>query len=248
MKSIIFTIIFAIGVNAILAQTWMMNIKQGNSTTYSGTTTVDEITFIKTTTLPFICGDVILYGGEEYPTVKIGSQCWFQKNLNIGIRIASSSNQEDNSTIEKYCYNDYDSTCTTYGGLYQWDETMQYSTTPGVQGICPEGWHIPTAAEFETLQIAVSNDGNSLHSDGNALKAIGQGTGEGVGTNTSGFSAILAGYGHSGHFGNLDLMAFFWSSNDGGDPSGALYLGLGKLSILYGNEKEDGFSVRCLKD
>ena len=109
MKSIIFTIVFAIGVNAILAQTWMMNIKQGNSTTYSGTTTVDEITFIKTTTLPFICGDVILYGGEEYPTVKIGSQCWFQKNLNIGIRIASSSNQEDNSTIEKYCYNDYDS-------------------------------------------------------------------------------------------------------------------------------------------
>ena len=164
MKRIIFTIIFTIAVNAVLAQTYNMKIKQGTGTTYSVTSTVDEITFLNTTTTPFVCGDVILYGGETYPTVLIGSQCWFQKNLNIGTIISGSSDQTDNGTIEKYCYGDVDATAYTYGGLYQWAETVQYidgatnTTSPGppftgnVQGICPTGWHIPTLSEFSTLQ------------------------------------------------------------------------------------------------
>jgi len=41
--------------------------------------------------------------------------------------------------------------CNVYGGLYQWDEAMQYSTTVGVQGICPTGWHLPADSEWTTL-------------------------------------------------------------------------------------------------
>ena len=257
MKRIIFTIVFAIAVNAIFAQTYNMKIKQGTGATYSVTSTVDEITFINTTTTPFVCGDVILYGGETYPTILIGSQCWFQKNLNIGTRIEGISNQTHNSIIEKYCYGDIDANCTTYGGLYQWAETVQYlngatnTTSPdpaftgNVQGICPPGWHIPTEAEFQTLKNAVD--------DGNDLKAIGQGTGDGEGTNESGFSALLAGrrlITTGGNFNDFGWVTYFWSSTEH-NTTYALGLTLNKLSWGFnpGNfPKYYGYSVRCLKD
>ncbi|NUN10837.1 MAG: carboxypeptidase regulatory-like domain-containing protein, partial [Ignavibacteriaceae bacterium] len=128
----------------------------------------------------------VTYEGKTYNTVQIGAQCWLKENLNVGTRINGNTNASNNGTIEKYCYDDNEANCNTYGGLYQWNEAMQYSTTPGTRGICPPGWHIPTKAEFDSLEAAVNNDGN-------ALKAIGQGTGSGTGTNTSGFSALLAG-------------------------------------------------------
>ncbi len=60
-----------------------------------------------------------------------------------------------NGIIEKYCYDDNTSNCDTYGGLYQWEEMMQYVTTPGAQGICPDGWHLPTDEEFKTMEMAL---------------------------------------------------------------------------------------------
>ena len=256
MKRIIVTIVFAFTVNAVLAQTYNMKIKQGTGTTHSVTSTVDEITFVNTTTTPFVCGDVILYGGETYPTVLIGSQCWFQKNLNIGTRIAGSSNQTSGNGIEKYCYSDKNANCVTYGGLYQWAEAVQYlngatntaSPNPAfsgnVQGICPPGWHIPKLAEFEACKTTVGEDGN-------ALKAIGQGSGDGAGTNTSGFSALLAGSRFDyGSFGYLRSNAIFWSSTEYSATYAYLVsLKLSDNSIYLGtNHKEGGFSVRCLKD
>ena len=146
------------------------------------------------------------YGGKTYNTVQIGSQCWLKENLDVGTRINGSGDQTNNGTIEKYCYNDAPANCTTYGGLYQWDEAMQYDTTPGTKGICPSGWQIPTYAELLTLSTAVSNNGN-------ALKTVGQGTGKGSGTNTSGFSALLSGYRYS-PYAQLFIGggAHFWSS------------------------------------
>jgi len=255
MKRIIITIVLTIAVNTLFAQTYNMKIKQGTVTVYSQTSTVDNITFDNTTN--FTCGNPVLYGGETYPTVLIGSQCWFQKNLNIGTRINGSSSQTENSTIEKYCYNDFDANCTTYGGLYQWAETVQYlngatnTTSPdpaftgNVQGICPAGWHIPTFEEFTALKTEVGIDG------GNKLKAIGEGNGIGVGTNTSGFSALLAGHSnYNGNFSSLGNTARFWSSTE----TAAIYANILELytaasSIgLIDAEKTWGFSVRCLKD
>src|ERR1035437_7497296 len=123
----------------------------------------------------------VVYEGKTYNTVAIGDQCWLKENLDVGTQVNGSLEQTNNGTIEKYCYNNDPANCTTYGGLYQWNEAMQYVTTPGTKGICPTGWHIPTYAELQTLATTVSNDGN-------ALKAVGQGTGSGAGTNTSGFS------------------------------------------------------------
>jgi uncharacterized protein (TIGR02145 family) len=171
MKRIIFTIVFVLVTSPIFAQ-YEMSIKKADNTTE--VIWVHDITEITFTNVAFTCGtNIITYAGQTYNTVLIGSQCWLKENLNLGTRIDGSSDQTNNSTIEKYCYDDNDANCTTYGGLYQWNEAMQYVTTAGTQGICPTGWHIPTYAEFQTLVTAVSNDGN-------ALKAIGQGGGSGA--------------------------------------------------------------------
>ena len=183
--------------------------------------------------------------GKVYNTVLIGNQCWLRENLDLGTRINGSQPQINNNTIEKYCYDDNPANCNTYGGLYQWDEAMQYVTTEGTKGICPTGWHIPTLAEFMTL-------GQAVVGDANALKAVLQGTGNGAGTNASGFTALLAGDRFdNGYFENLSFDAYFWSSKQY-DATGA-----GNLNLYYdddiiylglNDDKEYGFSIRCIKD
>ena len=87
----------------------------------------------------------LLYEGQTYNTVQIGDQCWLKENLNVGIKINSNSGgfqQTDNGTNEKYCYYNDEANCAIYGGLYEWPEAMQYMTTEGAQGICPQGWQI----------------------------------------------------------------------------------------------------------
>ena len=189
----------------------------------------------------------VTYTGKTYNTVQIGNQCWLQQNLDVGTMIQGSHDQTNNGIIEKYCYDNDPNNCNIYGGLYQWDEAMQYSTTPDTQGICPPGWHIPTLAEFQTLRTTVNNDDK-------ALKAIGQGGGGGggAGTNTSGFSALLAGARVNDGpytFTNLGSYAVIWSSTEASSTLArklmlAIYRGifLGEFPKVYGQ------SVRCLKD
>jgi len=198
----------------------------------------------------------LVYGGQTYNTVQIGNQCWLKENLNIGTMIDSLQNQSNNSILEKYCYRNNPDNCTTYGGLYQWAEAVQYkngatnTTSPNpafsgyVQGICPAGWHIPDSTEFGILTNAVNNDGNSL-------KAVGQGAYSGAGTDLSGFSALLAGARYSdGSFSNLGLYDFFASSTDANSLY-IYYIDLGTdTNIIYlgNNQKSYGRSIRCIKD
>lgn len=187
----------------------------------------------------------VTYVGKVYNTVQIGSQCWLKENLDVGTMILGASNSLNNGMVEKYCYNNDTLNCNTYGALYQWNEAMEYKTIAGTQGICPAGWHIPTYEEFETLSSSVGGSGN-------ALKALEQGAGDGMGTNTTGFSALLAGdrnY-YEGGFTSLGQSATFWISNESG-PESAQYM---YLSVSYNNigfwnySKLNGFSVRCLRD
>ena len=72
--------------------------------------------------------------------------------MNIGSMIDSNVAQTKNGSIEKYCYRDSINNCNLYGGLYQWNELMQFSKLAGSQGICPSGWHVPTDAEWTTME------------------------------------------------------------------------------------------------
>jgi uncharacterized protein (TIGR02145 family) len=186
----------------------------------------------------------VTYSGKTYNTIQIGTQCWLKENLDVGTMIDSFAIPSNNGIIEKYCYGNNQANCTTYGGLYHWNEAMQYVTTEGTKGICPTGWHIPTYAEFHTLQTTVSNDGN-------ALKAVGQGTGNGAGTDTSGFSALLAGYRYSnGYFFSLGEGTIFWSSTEF-DSTRAYDVNLYYNDSIFGfsfKTKDNGNSVRCAKD
>jgi len=190
------------------------------------------------------CPASITYEGKTYNTVQIGNQCWLKENLDVGAIIAGSQNQMRGNRIEKYCQGNIEVNCDTYGGLYQWNEAMQYTTTEGAKGICPAGWHIPTITEFETLKTAVNKDGNSLK--GEDLVSTNE-----SGANTSGFSALLVGFRKGdGNFAGLGNFANIWISSEYDvNSSGSLSMGKNDSDISLGvSSKDDGYSVRCIKD
>jgi uncharacterized protein (TIGR02145 family) len=182
---------------------------------------------------------------SKYKTVKIGKQIWMAENLNVdhyrnGDPIPEVKNPEQwkNTRIGAWCYYNNDSqNGKKYGKLYNW-----YAVNDP-RGIAPEGWHVPTIAEFETLAITVNQDGN-------ALKAIGQGLGNGVGTNKSNFSALLVGSRNDyGHFDNSGSSTSFWSITESSGINNAISWHLddsGSYISLVGYTKGYGFSIRCL--
>jgi uncharacterized protein (TIGR02145 family) len=213
------------------------------------------------------CGDDFLddRDGIVYSTVQIGEQCWMAENLNIGTRIDGSSSQTDNGTIEKYCYDDDPDKCDMYGGLYQWNEMMSYTTTAGVQGICPEGWHLPTDGEWTQLSNYLSSKPEYLcNSEPNyTAKALAATTNWTTHSNTcavgndlpannaTGFAGLPGGYlTHTGNFGSIENGGYFWSSTEG-STTGAMIRGLvhyNAVIVRYNEKKGYGNTVRCLRN
>jgi uncharacterized protein (TIGR02145 family) len=214
----------------------------------------------------FECGvsTVDDYEGNTYDTVKIGSQCWMKQNLNVGTRIDIVTDQSDNGILEKWCYDDTDSNCTSNnpnypdGGLYQWNEAMRYSTEEGAQGICPDGWHIPTHDEFTVLERHICTAGScetKFPFDTTTTGWIGSDEGPKLYPNgSSGWEGNLAGIGFysgdafsgrgtTGYYRTSSNQgAFTWNrniTNSGGD-SGKIYRNM--------HGKNNAVSVRCLKD
>jgi uncharacterized protein (TIGR02145 family) len=185
--------------------------------------------------------DSLNYSGQWYHTVQIGPQCWLKENLNVGIMKPAVKDQFNNDTIEKFCYNNDPAMCDIYGGLYQWREAMQYTMKLSSRGICPIGWHVPTKADFGKLSKAVG--GNAY-----VLKKIGQGGG----TDTSGFSAMLSGLNQYTTFGYLGINADMWcSDNINVNGFSGIYTEIWNDSlVIYGrnNPVAFGLSVRCIKD
>jgi uncharacterized protein (TIGR02145 family)/prepilin-type N-terminal cleavage/methylation domain-containing protein len=214
------------------------------------------------------CGSSLTYVGQDYATVEIGSQCWMAENLNVGTMIIGTSNQTDNAVIEKYCYSDTESNCTSDGGLYQWNETMQYASSCNgtgepqpacsnpVQGICPDEWHIPSHYEFTALEREVCDSGSCVtdfpyDESTTNWKGTDEGTQLKVG-GSSGFEGLLAGYRHNGgsFYYNRGTHANIWSSFQS-DASNAwsrhLYSGYATI-YRYALNKLYGYSIRCIKD
>jgi uncharacterized protein (TIGR02145 family) len=193
---------------------------------------------------------------QAYQTVQIGTQCWMAENLNTGSMITGATSQTNNGVIEKHCYDDNTANCDTYGGLYQWDEMMQYLTIPGIQGVCPGGWRLPTDAEYCTLTLFLDPTvdcgevGFSGTDVGTKMKATAGWSGGGNGTNTSGFTALPGGYRSSGGtFGGLTQGGIFWSSSENSSAGWGRNLFYNHADIARGTKaKEYSQSVRCLRD
>ncbi len=188
---------------------------------------------------PFSCGSTLTdpRDGKTYSTVDIAGKCWMSVNLNYGSTVTSSTMQRDNCIHEKYCYNDNPANCSTKGGLYQWDELMNFDDAVGAQGLCPPTWHIPTETEWSNLFNQFISNGFA----GSPLKYTGY----------SGFNALLEGIrGGNKTWTFVDFATIFWSSSGYG-PIKAWAHGMNTHNpsvSYYPASRSNAFSVRCVKD
>jgi uncharacterized protein (TIGR02145 family) len=155
-------------------------------------------------------GPSVTYEGETYQTVVIGTQTWMAKNLNY------------NAPGSK-CYDDDEANCDKYGKLYNWATAMalpdcDYGTSCASQigakhrGICPNGWHIPSDAEWSTLTSYVgSNAGTKLK----ATSGWNSYSGVPAGTDVYGFAALPGGGGPpDGSFLSAGYNGIWWTSTE----------------------------------
>ncbi len=158
---------------------------------------------------PFECGKILVDNRDadnhRYKTVQIGNRCWFAENLRKSV----------NGSL---CYGSVEANCNLYGRLYNWNTAVHSSS----QGICPDGWHIPTDAEWAQLKTDVKDVfklKSQLNSWGGS-KGYNQST---IGSNESRFSALGSGAystnyntaymsGFNG-FGHLRNATFWWTSS-----------------------------------
>lgn len=209
--------------------------------------------------------------GNSYDAVQLGNQVWMAENLRTtryangaAIPLGTSS-----STSTPYCYNPNNdaNNVPTYGYLYNWPAVMHgasssSSNPSGVQGICPDGWHVPSEAEWTQLEDYVESQSQYQCGNDNECiaKALSSTTGwksstttYAVGNNQSsnnatGFSAFPAGIHNVNYFG-FGLNANFWSATECeyGAFSRTIYYDLGYMH-WSDDLKYYGLSVRCVRN
>ena len=205
----------------------------------------------------------ITYEGQEYNTVQIFSQCWLKENLNVGTMIPGTQNMTDNGVIEKYCYDNLETNCDEWGGLYQWDEIMQYSGTPAIQGICPPDWHIPTDEEWKVLEGAIDGQYGIGDPEWDWWDMRGSDIGYRIklqngwiynmnGSDSHGFALLPGGYRYfnNGNFHHSGIHANLWSSSEHTGEYKWFRFVIGYIIEIYRNSTpwENGMSVRCIKN
>ena len=171
--------------------------------------------------------------------------------------VLGENDQNDDTKIERYCYNNDTTNCDKYGGLYQWAEMMQLPSRCNTescykkiesehQGICPEGWRLFTWNDYEIIR-----DYNDQYGDG--IKGLRSQCF--LGSNASGFSLIGGGKRtKKGKFEKLDNVAY-WYYPEEDDYDLKLYAHFAYVMNLVndsptkndGDEKSYGLSVRCTK-
>jgi uncharacterized protein (TIGR02145 family) len=201
-----------------------------------------------------------VYEGQTYNTVEINKQCWMKENLNTGTMINGSVDQSNNGITEKYCYGNDTNNCIKYGGLYQWNELMQYTTAEKTRGLCPPGWYIPSDAEWFAMENYIDlfitdplKTGLRGNFGGGKLKETGtvnwQTPNTGA-TNIYGFTALPAGFRNMlAAFVSVTSTSYFWTStiNTNKAWERGLFYYTGQISRDL-SAFTNGFSVRCLKD
>jgi uncharacterized protein (TIGR02145 family) len=184
--------------------------------------------------------------------------CWMAENLDYGQFLPSKKgDMTDNKIPEKYCYDDDETNCATMGGLYQWAEVMNYEpsdfTAHGQrQGLCPNGWHLPTDGEWQLLESALGMRIDELDDVGWRGEAISPQLMLGA---VSGYDATLTGS-YDGDFNGQGESAKWWmatlaSTDVDEDQAWDRELENPEKNSFVGRFDEDidhGFSARCVRD
>ena len=188
--------------------------------------------------------------GNTYTSIIINGQEWMQQNLAVTkyrngdpIPTGLSNTTWQNTTNGAYAiYNNDAANNTLYGKLYNW-----YAVNDS-RGLCPTGWHVPSDAEWTTLE---TNLGGSSVAGGKMKSTTGWNSPNTGATNESGFTGLPGGArSNDGTYSNIGSYGYWWSSTEN-YSSDAWYRGLG----YYGSSvfrsyynKRYGFSVRCVRD
>ncbi|MBR5982860.1 MAG: InlB B-repeat-containing protein [Bacteroidales bacterium] len=205
--------------------------------------------------------------GNTYTTITIGEQTWMAENLRYE---GNTTIGTTTSTTTKYRYypNNNSSNVATYGYLYNWPATMNgasssSSNPSGVQGICPNGWHLPSDAEWTQLTNYLSSQSEYQCGGAttNIAKSLASTTGWDSSTtscavgntpannNSTGFGALSAGD-YNGSYAHFGYYAYFWSATEY-DSSDAyrshLYYDSAIVNRNY-SAKFIGRSVRCVRN
>ncbi len=205
------------------------------------------------------------YDGNTYTSVIIGGQEWMSENLKVthypngdAIPLVTDNttwgNLADDNTSDAYSYYDNSSAnATTYGALYTYaaaigDNWARDNTAN--QGVCPDGWHLPTTAEWTTLTDYLGTNAGSKLAGNEPLWTNGD-LDQSADFGTSGFSALPSGNRHrnDGSFISLGDIGYWWSATESG--SNADYRGLSyNNATVYSNNilKSGGFAVRCVRE
>jgi uncharacterized protein (TIGR02145 family)/uncharacterized repeat protein (TIGR02543 family) len=184
-------------------------------------------------------------GGTTYKYVTIGGKKWMAENLNYDTADGTGS----------WCYGNKPDSCVKYGRLYNWNTAMAGSTSStanpsGRRGVCPEGWHLPSRAEWGELAKAAGGTGDygASGTAGKALKSTSGWYNNGNGTDSLGFSALPGGYYSGGSFNYAGYDGIWWTATEYGSSSAYLrdmyYYGDGVYE--YDGGKGSGYSVRCV--
>ena len=212
--------------------------------------------------------------GNVYNTVKVGNQCWMKENLRTTKYADGTTIPQDYGTyavIASWNYpKDMASYKPMYGLLYNWPAVMRNSSSSssnpsGVQGICPTGWHVPSYAEWTQLTNYVNSQSQYICNgiDGNIAKALSNNIGWHSSTgnvcavgnpnsdnNSTGFSAMPAGYSDRTSISHLGECAGYWSSTYA-TTDRAYRIKINHYLPSVDNQSDYQryyFSVRCLKD
>jgi len=218
--------------------------------------------------------DVLVNGvrdmdGNYYGVVTIGTQTWMAESLNTGTKIDHIDafiNPEtmNNDLIEKFCYDNLESNCDKYGGLYTWHEALDYPPQypPEItwihQGVCPVGWHIPLRSDMITLEAYLDppSGGGKLKDTGTVEDGTGLWKAPNTGaTNEYGFTALPGGVilWPDYLFELKDEQFYMWSTSQFDSGEG---IASNSWRLQYNNSgfgvywiyPNEALSVRCIKD
>jgi len=190
--------------------------------------------------------------GNVYHTVTIGMQIWMVENLKTthfrdGTTIPNVTDNASWSKLSTGAYCDYNYTVSnsdTYGRLYNWYAAID------THNICPIGWHVPSDAEWTTLTSFLG--GESIA--GSELKEAGTThwySSNAGADNSSGFSALPGGERfNGGSFYDFGYGVYLWSSTASNiNEAWRRYLHSNMSNVTRNRGgKNDGYSVRCLRD
>jgi uncharacterized protein (TIGR02145 family) len=225
------------------------------ATNSAGTAYGNQVTFITPVT------DI---EGNVYKTVLIGTQIWMAENLkttrysdNTIIPIVTDNATWVSLTTPAYSwFNNNIANKDVFGALYNWH-------TVNTGKLCPDGWHVPTNEEFNTLELHLGIPVSEIHTygyrgtdQGTQMKSTTTWDVGGNGTNSSGFNALGAGYRqwNTGVFTGLGTYTYFWSSTDdavNGNPNSSWYRRLDYIDpriFKATTIKAGGKYIRCLKN